>query len=52
MFSENALGYVRYGECYSFQTFTIVVTTPENLSVGISGSLGKKESHFESKCVF
>ena len=32
----------------SFQTFAIVFCTPETLLVGISGALGKKESHFLS----
>ena len=40
MFSENAVEYLRNGECYSFQTFVIVFSTPENLLVGISGALG------------
>ena len=30
----------------SFQTFAIVLSTPEKLLVGISGALGTKESHF------
>ena len=40
--------YIRNGECWSFQTFSIVFSTPENLLVGISGVLGIKESHFLS----
>ena len=34
MFSENALEYLRNGECQSFQTFAIVFSSPENLLVG------------------
>ena len=48
VFWENAVGYLRNGECKSFQTFVIVFSTPENLLVGISGTLGTKESHFLS----
>ena len=33
MFWENAVGYLRKSECYSFQTFAIVLCTPENLLV-------------------
>ena len=32
--------------------FAIVFSTPENLTVEISGALGTKESHFVSKNVF
>ena len=39
-FEKMLLGYLRNGECYSFQTFVIVFSTPENLPVGISGALG------------
>ena len=50
VFWENAVGYLRNSECYSFQTIVIVFCTPENLLVGISGALGnmfwEKESHF------
>ena len=46
------MGYLRNGEYYSFQTFAIVFSTPENLLVGISGILGMTESHFLSKIVF
>ena len=49
MFWENAVEYLRNIDCYSFQTFAIVFSTPENLLVGISGALGMKESHFLSK---
>ena len=42
VFWENAVGYLRNGECWSFQTFSIVFRTPENLLVGISGALGTK----------
>ena len=52
VFSENVVGYLRNGECQSFQTFTIVFSTPENLLVKISGALGMKESHFLTKNVF
>ena len=52
MFSENALEYLRNGECQSFQTFAIVFSTPENLLVEITGALGIKKSHFLSKIVF
>ena len=45
VFWENAVGYLRFGECQSFQTFAIVFNTPENLLVEISGALGMKESH-------
>ena len=46
MFSENAVEYLKHSECYSFQTFAIVFTTPENLLVGITVALGPKENHF------
>ena len=52
VFWENAVGYLRGGECYSFQTFAIVFSSPENLLVGISGALEMIESHFLSKNVF
>ena len=52
VFWETAVGYLRNSECYSFQTFAIVFITPENLLVGISGTLGMKESHFLTKNVF
>ena len=52
MFWENAVEYLRNGECYRFQTFAIVFSTPENLLVGISGALGTTGSHFLSKNVF
>ena len=52
VFWENAVGYLRNGECESFQTFAIVFSTPEKLLVGISGALGTKESNFLSKNVF
>ena len=45
--------YLRNGECWSFQTFAIVFSTPENLLVEISGALEMKESHFLNKmCVW
>ena len=52
MFSGNAVKYLSNSECWSFQTFAIVFSTPENLLVGISGALGMKESHFPRKYVF
>ena len=52
MFSENAVEYLRNGECKSFQTFATVFSTPENLLIGISGALGMTECHFLSKNVF
>ena len=52
VFWENAVGYLRNGECWSFQTFAIVFSIPENLLVEISGALGTKERHFLSKNVF
>ena len=52
MFWENAVEYLRNSECWSFQTFAIVFSTPENLLVEVSGALGMKESHFLSKNVF
>ena len=39
---ENALGYLRNGECLKFQTFAIAFSIPENLLVGITGALGMK----------
>ena len=35
-----------------FQTFAIVFSTPKNLLVGMSGTLGMKESHFLCKNLF
>ena len=35
-------------EFKSFQTFVIVFSTPENLLVGITRTLGMKESHFQN----
>ena len=49
---ENVVGYLRNGECQSFQTFVIVFNTPENLLVKIYGALGMKESHFLTKMCF
>ena len=46
VFWENAVGYLRNGECESFQTFAIVFSIPEKLLVGISGALGMKEILF------
>ena len=42
MFWENAVGYLRNGEYYSFQTFAIVFSTREHFLVGISGSSRKE----------
>ena len=36
----------------TFRTVTILISTPENLLVGISGALGMKGSHFLSTNVF
>ena len=52
VFWENAVGYLRNGECYNFQTCVIVFSTPENLLVEISWAPGMKERHFLSKNVF
>ena len=53
MFWENVVGYLRNGECWSFQPFAIVFSTPENLpSVGICRALGMNESHVLNKNVF
>ena len=49
LFSENAVEYLRHGECYSFQTFAFGFNIPENLLVAISGALGMIGSHFWSK---
>ena len=46
VFWKNAVGYLRYSEYYSFQTFAIVCSTPENLLVGMTAVLEMKESHF------
>ena len=48
MFWENAVGYLRNGECWGFQTFAIVFSTSKDLLVGITGTLGMKGSHFLS----
>ena len=47
-FWENAVEYLRNGECKSFQIFAIVFSTPKNLLVGTSGALGMKRIHFLS----
>ena len=52
MFWENVVGYLRNGECHSFQIFAIVFSTPENLLVQNSGDLATTESHFLTKNVF
>ena len=52
MFWENAVGYLRNGECYSFQTCAIVFSTPENLLVQISVALGTTKGHFLNRNVF
>ena len=36
----------------AFQTFAIVLSTPKNILVQISGALGTKESHFLSQNMF
>ena len=46
------MGYLRNGECYSFQSFAIGYSTPENLQVGISGALGMTEATFSTKMCF
>ena len=51
VFWGNGVGYLRNGECWNFQTFAIVFSTPENFQIGISGALGIKENHFLSKNV-
>ena len=51
MFLKNAVGYLKIGECYSFQTFAIVLSTLKTLLVEIIGALKKTESHFLSKNV-
>ena len=52
VFWENAEGYLRNGECYSFQIFAIVFSTPENLLVGISGALWMNRKPLsQQKCV-
>ena len=49
---ENAVGYLRNGECYSFQTFAIVFSTPENLLVKITGALqNDRKPLSQQKCV-
>ena len=45
-------GYLRNGECYSFQTYAIVFNTPENLLVEISGALGMTGSRILSRNLF
>ena len=52
VFWDNAVGYLGYGVCYSFETFAIVFSTHENLPVEICGALGMQESYFLSKNVF
>ena len=52
MFSEHAVEYLRNSECYSFQIFATVVSTPENLLIELSGGLGTKVSNFPIKNVF
>ena len=48
VFWENAVGYLRYSECYNFQTFAVVFSTSENLPVAISVALEMKEGNFLS----
>ena len=52
MFWENAVEYLRNGECYRFQSCAIVFSTLENLLVVITGVLEMKESHFLNKMCF
>ena len=52
MFWENTVDYLKNSECKRFQIFAIVFSTPENLLVQISGTLGMTESHFLIKNVF
>ena len=52
MFWGNAVEYLRNSEWYSFQTFAIVFSTPENLLGGITGALEMIGSHFLSRNVF
>ena len=52
VFWENAVGYLRNAEYYSFQIFAIVFNTPETLLVGYSADLEMKKSYFISKNVF
>ena len=49
VFWENGVGYLRNSDCWSFQTFAIVFSTPEKLLIGISRALGMQESHFLCK---
>ena len=52
VFWENAIGYLRNSECWSFQTFAIVFSTPENLLVGISeSSRNERKPLSQQKCV-
>ena len=46
MFWECAVEYLRNSEGKSFQTFTIVFSTHENLLVEISGALGMRKATF------
>ena len=41
--------YLRHSECYSFQTFAIVFSTPWNLLVGITGALEQKKATFSAE---
>ena len=52
VFWENAVGYLRNGECYRFQTFAIAFSTLENLLFGISVALDTKKTYFISKNLF
>ena len=52
VFWENDVGYLSNSECYSLQTFDIVFITPENLLVGIYGSLGMKKTISPAKMSF
>ena len=46
MFWENAVQYLKNGECQSFHTFAVLFSIPENFLVVITGALGINESHF------
>ena len=52
VFWENAAGYFKNGECWSFLTFAIVFSTPENLLVGISGALEWKKATLYAKICY
>ena len=54
-YSFEQIGYHISGmahDAIAFKPVTIVISTPDNLLVEISGALGVKESHFISKDIF